>query len=186
MSMSFRPLNKNHPNYLAVIHLYKEAFPKANRIPTFLLRYRLRKGKEGFNVIYEKDSWIGLVYFTHHRDIVFVHFLAISERYRSRGYGSLVLEALGNAFSDKRIVLNIEEIDEQADNLIQRRRRKAFYEKNGFVSTGFIVIEAGERQEMLVRGGNISAREVESMYEELLGRIVGFFVQPKISEVNQA
>ena len=95
MSINFRPFNKSDNHYSRVIDLYKEAFPGAQRIPRFLLRFKLRKGKKGFSVLYDGEEWIGLLYLTQYRDIVFVQFLAVSESIRSRGYGSKVMDALG-------------------------------------------------------------------------------------------
>jgi GNAT superfamily N-acetyltransferase len=183
MSINFRPFNKYDVNYLEVIELYKEAFPGAQRIPTFLLRYKLRNGKEGFNILYENDEWIGLIYSTEYKDIVFVQFLAISELSRSQGYGSKAMESLGYMHSGKRIVLNIEELDELAENYQQRIKRKAFYQKNGFSSSGYSVKEPDERHEMLIRGGCISKEEIEAMYKHLLGQIIGFFIQPKVTKI---
>ena len=183
MSINVRPLTKCDINYLKVIDLYKEAFPGAQRIPTSLLRYKLRNGKEGFNVLYEDDTWIGLIYATEYRDIVFVQFLAISESFRSDGYGSKVMESMKYMQPGKRIVLNIEELDEQAKNYQQRIKRKAFYEKNGFSSTGYIVKEPDGRHEMLIRGGIISEEEIEAMYKNLFGNIIGFFIRPKVIKI---
>nr|WP_181006274.1 GNAT family N-acetyltransferase [Shewanella insulae] len=180
VSINFRPFNKSDGNYSKVIELYKEAFPGAQRIPTFLLRFKLRKGKKGFSVLYDGEEWIGLIYLTQYRDIVFVQFLAVSESIRSKGYGSKVMDALGDLYPEKRMVLNIEEVNEQARNYRQRIKRKAFYEKNGFISTGYLVKEPDQMQEMLIRGGSISKEEIELMYKELLGNIIGSLIRPRV------
>lgn len=186
MNINFQALNQHDANYFEVIDLYKEAFPGAKRIPTFLLRYKLRNGKEGFNVLYENDEWIGLIYFTEYKDIVFIQFLAISESSRSKGYGSMVMESLKDRYTGKRIILSIEELDKQARNYQQRVKRKAFYEKNGFISTGYIVKEPDERYEMLIREGIISKDEIESLYDDLFGSIISFFIRPKVIKIQQS
>ena len=183
MSINFRPLNKYDVNYTKVIELYKEAFPGAQRIPTYLLRYKLRKGKKGFYVLYEEDDWIGLIYYTEYKDIVFVQFLAISETFRSQGYGSKVMDLMRHTQSEKRIVLNIEELNEQAENYQQRIKRRAFYKKNGFSSSGYIVKEPDERHEMLIRGGSIRKEEIEAMYKNLFGHVISFFIRPKVIKI---
>jgi len=183
MSINFRPINQFDVNYYQVIDLYKEAFPGAQRIPTCLLRYKLRSGKKGFDVLYEDDAWIGLIYSTVYRDIIFVQFLAISESFRSEGYGSKVMKSMRYMQPGKRIVLNIEELNDQAENYQQRTRRKAFYEKNGFSSSGYIVKEPDARHEMLISGGSISKEEIEAMYKNLLGHIIGFFIRPKVIKI---
>ena len=180
MSINLRPLNQNDDNYSKVIDLYKKAFTTAQRIPTWILKFKLRKGKVGFNVLYADDTWIGLIYTTEFKDIVLVHFLAISESFRSGGYGSKVMDSMKVMHTRKRIVLNIEKLDKQAKNFQQRIKRKAFYEKNGFSSSGYFVKEPGEKLEMLIFGGSISKEEVEAMYKHLFGSIIGFLLRPKI------
>ena len=80
----------------------------------------------------------------------------------------------------KRMEVSIEELDELAKNNPQRIMRRAFYIENGFISTGFIVKEPGERQEMLIRGGSISKEEVEAMNKYFMGHILCFFIRPEV------
>lgn len=183
MSIKFQPLSKHDVNYFKVIDLYKEAFAGAQRIPTFFLRYKLRNGKQGFHVLYDDETWIGLFYATEYRDIVFVHFFAILDSFRSDGFGSKAMESMEYMHPGKRIVLNIEELDDQAENYQQRIKRKAFYEKNGFISSGYFVKEPDERHELLIRGGSISKEEIEAMYKHLLGHVIGFFIRPKVIKI---
>lgn len=183
MSINLRPLTKDDDNYSKVIELYKNAFTTAQRVPTWLLKFKLRKGKTGFNVVYEGDTWIGLIYTTEYKDIILVHFLAISESFRSGGYGSKVMDSLKVTHCGKRIVLNIEKLDEKEKNYPQRVRRKAFYEKNGFSSSGYIVKEPGEELEMLIFGGSINKEEIEAMYKHLFGSVIGFLLRPEIIKI---
>jgi GNAT superfamily N-acetyltransferase len=183
LSIHLRPLNQNEDNYSKVIDLYKKAFTTARHIPTWLLRLTLRKGKVGFNVLYADNTWIGLIYTTEYKDIVLVHFFAISESYRSGGYGSKVIDSIKVTHSKKRIVLNIEELDKREKNYSQRVKRKAFYEKNGFSPSGYIVKEPKEKLEMLIFGGNINKEEIEAMYKNLFGSIIGFLLRPKIIKI---
>jgi len=183
MCINYRLLNKDDANYLEVIDLYKEAFPEAQRIPKWFLKFKLRNGKSGFNILYAHDEWVGLIYTIEYRDILFIQFIAISKSHRSKGFGSKVLDSLKEIHSGKRIALNIEVIDEQASNYQQRLRRKGFYEKNGFLSSGFNVKEPGEDLEMLIFGGTIEKEEIESMYKKLFGNTLGFFIKPKITKI---
>ncbi len=180
MTIDLRPLNEHDANYSEIIDLYREAFPKVQRLPRCFIRHRLKRGKAGFNAVYDHDTWVGFVYTKEYKDIVCVLFFAISESFRSCGYGSKVLDLLGDMHCGKRLVLNIEELDEHAENYPQRIKRRAFYRKNGFNSTGFIVIEPGERQEILIRGGSISKEEVESMNKYFMGCILNFLLKPEV------
>ena len=183
MTINFRTLSKKDENYSNVFDLYEKAFSDAQRVPPQILRYRMRNGKAGFNIIYEHDNWIGFIYNVEYMDIVFVQFFAISELCRSRGYGSKVMDLMRELHSGKRIVLNIEELDEKAQNHQQRIKRKAFYEKNGFKPSGYIVKESAQRLEMLVQGGAVSKQEIEKMYKYLMGNMLGFLFGPKVIKI---
>lgn len=185
MSIDFRTLSNNDAHYLRVIELYKSAFPQAQHIPTWLLRYTLRKGKQGFSVLYAEDTWVGLMYVVEYKDIIFVQLLAIPKPLRSGGYGSKAMAALTGKHADKRIVLNIEELDHQASNYHQRVKRKDFYEKNGFNSTGYLVKEPAEQLEMLIYGGSINKQEIEAMYKSLFGGFLGLFIKPKVTLIDE-
>lgn len=184
MSINLKPLSKYDLNYLKVIDLYKHAFPGAQHIPTWLLRYKLRNGKAGFSSIYTDDTWIGLIYITEYKDIIFIQFLAISESHHSGGYGSKVMDSMQDTYSGKRVVLNIEVLDSQIKNNPQRIRRKAFYEKNGFSSSGYIVLEPKEKLEMLIHGGSISKEEIEAIYKDLFGHFLSLFLRPKVIKIS--
>lgn len=97
----------------------------------------MRNGKAGFYALYDLDTWVGFIYLKEFKDIVFVKFFAISEQRLSGGYGSKVMDSMKGKYAKQRIVLNIEELDDTADNYQQRIKRKAFYAKNDFCSTGY-------------------------------------------------
>ena len=94
------------------------------------------------------------------------------------------MDSMNEKYSDKRIVLTIEELDEKKENYQQRVKRKAFYEKNGFSSTGFIIREPAERQEVLIRGGTISQEEIEAMYKHFLGNLLFSLLKIEVLKIE--
>lgn len=184
MMITFRPLNKHDFNYSKVIDLLFEAFPQVQRLPKWLVKYRMRNGKNGFDVIYDNNKWVGFLYTKEYKQIISVKFFAIAELLRSSGYGSKVMDSMNEKYSDKRIVLTIEELDEKKENYQQRVKRKAFYEKNGFSSTGFIIREPAERQEVLIRGGTISQEEIEAMYKHFLGNLLFSLLKIEVLKIE--
>lgn len=180
MSIDFRPLTQHDDNYAKVINLYKKAFTTVRHIPAWILRFKLRKGKPGFNALYADNIWVGLIYITEYKGIVLIHFLAISDSLRSGGYGSKVMDSMKRIHAEKRIVLNIERLDEREKNYSQRVKRKAFYEKNGFISSGYIVKEPSEELEMLIFGGTICKEEIETIYKDLMTGLIDSLLRPKI------
>lgn len=190
MSINFRPLSATDENFSKVIDLYKSAFTTVRHVPAWMLKLKHRKGKVGFNSIYDGDTWLGLIYTTEHwfghktdhQETVFVHFLAISDAIRSGGYGSQVLDFLKAQCLGKRIILNVEILDESESNYPQRVKRRAFYDKNGFVSSGYVIEDTSEQLDMLISGGRIHKEEIEVIYRQLYRGIRGLLFRPKVLE----
>ena len=113
----------------AVKSLYLEAFPKMERKPFTALKHSVNCGKAQLWTAADAETLMGFVIVIPYRDMVMVDHLAVSGKIRGRGTGSLILEEVGKAFADRRIVLLIERLDEQAENREQRISRKRFYEK---------------------------------------------------------
>lgn len=156
--------------------LYYKAFPKNERAPLFYLYYKGRKGKADFNAVLDDDKFIGITFMTGTEDVVTLMFFAIKESYRGMGYGSHVLKTLQEKYAEKKIFLNIEPLEKTASNYMQRIKRKAFYEKNAFKSTGYTVHEAGVTYETLSFGGHVSKAECQAVNEKFFGKFLYFFI----------
>lgn len=89
-----------------------------------------------FTGFYEEDQPRGLVYLAHNRRLVFVMFLAVEQSLRSRGYGSAMLAAVREKFPRQKLLVSIEPCHDGAPDLALRKRRKAFYLRNGYQETG--------------------------------------------------
>lgn len=103
----------NIPKYTKEIkNLYKEAFPRNERIPIRILQLLTRKNKAKIYGIFDGGEFIGLLYNVYYKDIVLILYLAINNKFRGKGYGSKVLDLIKQKYSKNRIILNIEQIDE--------------------------------------------------------------------------
>jgi len=182
MSIFFQPLATDKENVDNVKSLYKRAFPTNERAPLWLLLHKAAKGKLQFNSLYDNASWIGLISTSAYKDIVYVIYFAIDDTYRSGGFGSKVLTALKESNPDKRIVLTIEPLNDKANNFSQRVKRKKFYDKNGYQSSGYMVEEFGQSFEMLLLGASISPEEIRMVYRSFLGRVLSLSPFMRISE----
>lgn len=180
MRINFQALNEKNQHFDDVIALYRASFPQMQRLPAGVLRRKLRNGKPGFEVIYDDQEWVGFIYNTLDKDIVFMQLFAIADHHRSAGYGSKVIDVLKAQYKDRRILANIEVLDKQLNNYKQRVSRKAFYERNGFRETGLLVKEPGDLLEAMIYGGPIDKVEIEAIYRRLFGRFLGFFLRPKV------
>jgi len=174
------PITKDFSDITLVKDVYETSFLESERSP---LPYLLRKAEKEFvNFLgfYDGDVFVGFVYAATKADLTFVFYLAVNPKAQSKGYGSKMLEHLERLYPANRMVLDIEAIDEAANNAQQRVKRKAFYLKNGYIPAGFHILEKGARYEVLVKKGSCTFSEYESILKLFSGRLRYFFTKPKI------
>lgn len=73
--------------------------------------------------------------------------------------------------SEKRILLNIEKVDETSENYQQRFKRKKFYEKNGFQNTEFEIETEDIVYEILYSGAIVHEYEYNLLFKSYLNRV---------------
>lgn len=124
-------------------------------------------------------EFIGLIYLVSYQNLVFIFYFAIDPKLQSHGYGSKVLDIIKKRFSDKILLLNIEEVDD-FDLDSDARRRKEFYIKNGFIPMDFKTIEYGVRYEMLTYNGAIAYENYKDLMINYLGKVQFNLIYKKI------
>lgn len=157
----------------AVRALYESAFPAEERIPwNDLLRlvrgmplefavYRDEGGLAGFTIVYPRPrlSW-------------FWYFAVPPER-RGRGVGQSILSALLARYERRSAVLDMEDPAQPgAPNPEQRRRRAAFYLRNGFRETGVVRVFGPVAMTILLKGDDTFT---DADYDQLLSEIFRFW-----------
>lgn len=122
----------------ALRQLYETAFPAGEQIPYDDLTVLLDKMDIDYTAYYDEDMLVGLTMVLSLPRYNWGWYFAVREELRGQGYGQEILTALlekyrkGNPF-----IIDIES-PQQADapNPEQRRRRHAFYRRNGLKDTG--------------------------------------------------
>lgn len=118
--------------------IYLEAFPERERSPFADLKALAAEREQlRLNTIVADEQAIGvMVWVELGQDKAFILYFAIDQSLRGGGYGAKVIDALKNRFPNG-FILEAEFQEPDADNLEQRERRYAFYEKNGVVDSQF-------------------------------------------------
>lgn len=148
--------------------LYKEAFPKEERYPFFLIQKRVREGKAEILAL-EQDGFAGLAIMMFYKDIVMLQFFAIAPEKRGQHLGSITLSLLKERYAGKRFLLEIETLRPEAENYADRVRRKNFYLRNGMKEMNVVVFLFGVELELLTDGGDVSFEEYHAVYTDMLG-----------------
>ena len=116
--------------------LYEMAFPEQEKKPLHVMEQLVEDGKMEMLAIVDGDEFVGLAINMLSGNCALLDYYAIIPEKRSGGYGSKGLEVLLVHFKNQKYIFEIEIQDEQADNAQERKRRKAFYLRNGLKETG--------------------------------------------------
>lgn len=168
--MKIKYADKN--DWKEIKEIYLEAFPKSERKPFFVIKHSIKKGKTKILIATEDNYLQGFVMVIPYRDMVMVDYLAISSKIRSRGVGSKIMQEICRQFSNKKIVLLIERLEDHAENKEQRIMRRKFYFKNGFTSSGIFINGYSGNMEILNWGSKVSVQEYMDLQQYALGKLM--------------
>ena len=149
--------------------LYHTACPKEERLPWWLLRLNARRSGIDLTAFLDGDTFCGFTASVTADRMHFLLFFAIPDDLRGRGYGSAILSRLRQTYET--VTLNVELLDPKADNFEQRKRRFAFYRKNGFFDTGFHVWEVGGKFRVLGTDPQLDVAAYKNIFKKLSLRL---------------
>lgn len=131
-----------------VKELYLASFTKEERLPYWFLLLQAWRRKADFRAYVDQDQLVGFSYTIAGAATDFLLFLAVSAEYQSQGFGTAILQEVKKA-TDRPLIVTIEPPFVPCDNAEQRKRRLAFYEKNGLYLTEHFYYENTERYQVM-------------------------------------
>lgn len=149
--------------------LYGEAFPEEEKKPWAMMEQLVCEGKMELLAIVEEGAFVGLAMNMLSPKTALLDYFAISADKRSGGYGGRAVRMLQERFSDKKYIFEIEMQDPDAENAEDRRRRKAFYLRNGLKETGVFANVYHTDFELLTPDGSLTYEEYVDMLRLILG-----------------
>ncbi len=137
-----------------IIELYEASFPESERKPFSMILDFRKKGKADLWVVHDKETKkpIGMAFMLVQKDMVLFDYFAVLKEYQDMGYGSQVLMEVEKLYKGFCIFGEVEPVDETAENLAQRKRRMAFYLRNGLKQTGIHILLFGVEFELMYLG----------------------------------
>ncbi|MCI6616152.1 GNAT family N-acetyltransferase [Ruminococcus sp.] len=153
-------------NLKEIEYLYLTAFPKNERKPFDLILEKCNNGSiEIISIQNDNSNFLGFAIMILHDDMVLLDYFAIAPESRGQNLGSTALKMLFERYNNKRFILEIENTEIESDNLEERKRRKAFYLKNGMSVMPYKVNLIGVEMEILTRNCDVTYEEYYSTYE---------------------
>ena len=178
--MDFLNILKEGAEYReAVLELYEEAFPEEEKKPVSMMLEMAQQGKTELLAIVEAESFVGLAINLFGKIDVLLDYFAISPECRNGGYGGRAVRALQERFAGKTYIFEIEKQDPEASNAEDRRRRKAFYLRNGLKETGVFANVYDTDFELLTPDGKLTYEKYEAFLYESLGAEVVKRIRPR-------
>ena len=162
--ISAKKITYSNKNIRDIKALLKSAFPKVERMPFWMLMLRAKFKSVEFLAFYDNSQFCGIAYLVTHENMTFILYLAVDSKLRSKGYGSKILNFISERYKIYRIILDIEAIDEAADNFEERKKRKNFYLSNGYVSSGYGFILDDVAYEVLQKGEEFDAEKCLELF----------------------
>lgn len=146
--------------------LYLESFPEIERKPFAFMLQKRAEGEMEFLALEGKEGMFqGLAFMVLCEDMVLLDYFAIASSEREKGLGSEALKLLKEYYRGRRFLLEIECLDAEAENAEQRKRRKAFYLRNGMKPMPFLVNLFGVEMEVLTCDCEVAYDEYHRLYE---------------------
>ena len=134
MKLRLEPITEGFADEEALKRINDEAFPEIERIPSdFLLEWLIKYNTESW-AMYIGEEMVGFAVFFACKavNMTYMWYFAIKDSHRGKGLGTEALAMFQMKYADSQLVLDMEELDcPDAPNAEQRRKRVAFYERNG-------------------------------------------------------
>jgi GNAT superfamily N-acetyltransferase len=115
--------------------LYQTAFPENEQIPWDDLVRLIGEMHLDFTAYYAGNVFIGFTIVYPRASFNWYWYFAVRPELRGQGNGQKILTALIEKYKGQSCVLDMESPRQECDNSEQRKRRHAFYLRNGFRET---------------------------------------------------
>ena len=148
--------------------LYETAFPKEEQIPWADLMRLMKTMSLDFTVYYEGGNLVGLTIVYPRPQFNWFWYFAVPEELRGQGIGQRILTQLIEKYNGQSNILDMESPEQVCENSEQRKRRHAFYLRNGFRDTGVGKSFKGiDYTIMMIGEGSFTQHDYDQIINEL-------------------
>lgn len=175
-----RPITATDADNEEVKQLYETAFPEEEQIPWDELMMLVERMPLDFTVYYEGNLLQGFTIVYPRKSFNWFWYFAVPEHLRGKGVGQKILSRLIDKYKEFTNILDMESPEQVCENQSVRRRRHAFYQRNGFRDTGVGRSFKGIDYTIMIMGeGTFSMQD----YDDIIAELRSFWENmPKPSE----
>ena len=163
-----------------VFTLYHQSFPEIEKKPDDTLEFLENQGKIEILALVDEEEFIGMAIHMITDHMALLDYFAISPQKQGQGYGSRAICSLLERFRNKQYIIEIEIQNAESEDAEIRKRRKAFYLRNGLKETGIFVNVYYTDLELLTPNGNLTYEEYVGMLTAILGKKGVHMLSPRL------
>ena len=157
---------KTFLQWMRIYRLYQSAFPANEKKPFSMIRSMQKKGRSDVWYCERDGKFAGLVITINGPEQILLDYLAVAKKRRGQGIGSEMLQVMREKYTGKGVFLEIETVDETAENFEERKRRKQFYLSNGMTPMNVFVELFGVDMELLGFDCTLTFEEYHAFYRD--------------------
>lgn len=103
----------SHPstNRLKANRLLSKSIPRNERIPRIAVNVLAAREMINYYSFYDANTIVGLIYYMETDKLIYILYLAVNPKIRSKGYGSKILDWIKNKSNGRPLVIDLESID---------------------------------------------------------------------------
>ena len=148
--------------------LYESAFPRDEQIPWGDLLRLIDEMSLDFTAYYDCEELIGFTIVYPRKQFNWFWYFAVQEDLRGKGYGQQILTQLIVKYKGQTCVLDMESPTQVCENIVQRRRRHAFYLRSSFRDTNVYRTYNDITMTIMMRGeGTFTMKDWDDIIHEL-------------------
>ena len=148
--------------------LYETAFPVEEQIPYEDLMGLVDEMPLDFTVYYEDGEFMGFTIVYPRKEFNWFWYFAVRDELRGKGIGQQILSMLIEEYRHCTNILDMESPDQMCENSEVRKRRYAFYLRNGFRKTGVGKSFEGIDYTILMNGeGTFTMQDYENVGQRI-------------------
>ncbi len=160
--MYLRKVSSSSPDKHKIEEINNEAFQMKQRTSIDDL-YSSDNGNLDIIGIYNKNVLVGFFTVRIHSEIRYIGYFAVAAKYRCKGMGSKALYLLKKYYPQSQFVVEIESPNDKCSDNILLQRRRDFYLRNGFFSTGWYLFYDDTELEILCSDVKFKKQEFEEL-----------------------
>lgn len=152
-------------DWLRIRRLYFQAFPQDERKPFGRIISMVRQGRSDVWCFFYQGRFAGFATTINGDGLVMIDYLAVAQPLRGQGVGTQALRTLCRAYPGQGVFVEIESPFEQTEDAAARLRRKAFYERCGFIPSRTMADVFGVRMELMCHGCSVNFDTYHTFYK---------------------